>query len=130
VSPDREHSGPGVPNKNGQRRVASGAAEDEFSIHENTDDGIINVPGDGAVMDEEQVGDSLESVEGFGLVSADRFVGQVAARGDDREPQLAQQKVVERGVWEHDSEAWVPRRDRWRKGGWLMAGLAGQKDDG
>jgi hypothetical protein len=37
------------------------------------------VPDDGAVVDQEQVGDGAEAFEGFVFVGADRFVAEVAA---------------------------------------------------
>ena len=90
-----------------QRRVAAGAAQDQFAVQHHAHDGVVHVPDDGAVVDEEKVGDAAEAFERFVLVGADRLVAQVAARGHDREAERGQQQVMQRGVGEHDAEVGI-----------------------
>ena len=90
-----------------ERGVAAGAAQDQFAAHHHAHDGVVHVPDDGAVVDEEQIGDAAEAFEGFVLVGADRLVAQVAARGHDGEPERRQEQVMQRGVGEHDAEVGV-----------------------
>ena len=63
-------------------------------------------------MNEKQISDAAETIECLLFVRADRLVGQIPARGDDREAQLAQEDVVERRVREHRAQVRIPRRDQ------------------
>ena len=90
-----------------ERGVAAGAAQDQFAAHHHAHDGVVHMPDDGAVVDQEKIGDAAEAFEGFVLVGADRLVAQVAAGGDDREPERRQEQVMQRGVGEHHTEVGV-----------------------
>src|ERR1035441_5074305 len=81
-----------------ERGVATGAAQYQLAAHHHSYNGIVHMPDDGAVVDQEQIGNAAEAFEGFVLVGADRLVAQVAAGGDDGEPERRQGQVMERGV--------------------------------
>ena len=68
------------------------------------DDRVVDVPDDRAVVDEEEVGDAAEPRERLALVDADRLVGEVAARRDDREAELAHQQMMQRRIRQHHAE--------------------------
>ena len=74
------------------------------------------MPDDGAIVDEEKIGDAAEAFEGFVLVSADRFVGQVATRGHDGEPERRQQQMMQGGVGQHHAEVEIAGGEGGRKG--------------
>ena len=90
-----------------QRGVAAGAAQDQFAAHHHARDGVVHVPDDGAVVDEEQIGNAAEAFEGFVLVGANGLVAQVAARGHDGKAERGQEQVMQGGVGEHDAEVGV-----------------------
>ena len=66
---------------------------------------------DGAVVDQEEVGNAAQAFEGFVLVGADRLVAEVAAGGDDGESEGGQEQVMQRGVGEHYTEVGVGRSE-------------------
>ena len=68
-------------------------------------DAVVGVPLDGAVVDEEEVGEVTEPRDGLGLVRRDRLVGEVAARRDERDVDGLEEEVVERRRREHEAEA-------------------------
>ena len=65
------------------------------------------MPDDGAVVDEEEIGDAAEAFEGFVLVGADGLVAEVAAGGDDGEAERRQEQMMQGGVGEHHAEIGV-----------------------
>ena len=69
---------------NGQRGVAAGAAQDDLAIEHDSHDGIIHVPHDWAVVDQEKIRDSTQTLEGLSFVDADGLIAEVAAGSDYR----------------------------------------------
>ncbi len=104
---------------NWQWGVAAGPAQDQLAAHDDAHDGIIHVPDDGAVVDQEEVGDVAEAFEGFVFIGADRFVAEVAAGGHDGEAEPGEEQVMERRVGEHHAEVGVAGGDGHRQ--WLIA---------
>jgi hypothetical protein len=94
-----------------QRRVAAGAAQHLLRAEHDPGDRIIDRPGDGTIVNEEQIRDGPESGEGFLLVDADRVVADVAAGGDQGETEIGGQEVVDRRVRQHEAEPGIPRGD-------------------
>ena len=74
---------------NRQRRVTTSTAQHHLALSHDANDGIVHVPDDGPIVDEEEIGDAAEARHRFAFVDADRFVAQVSARGDDRKPEFA-----------------------------------------
>ena len=91
----------------GERRVAAGAAQ-EISRPDDAGDGVVDMADDGAVVDEEEIGDGVEAIEGVALVDADGFVAEIAAGGDDGETEFGRRKMMERRIGEHDAEGGIP----------------------
>ena len=94
-----------------QRRITAGAAQDQLAIQHDADDGIIYVPHDGPVMNQEQVGDAAQPFQGFALINADRLVAQVAARGHDGKRKFGQQQMMERGIGQQGAEVRIAGSD-------------------
>ena len=67
--------------KDRRRDIPAGASEDDFAFLDDLDDGIIGVSGDGTVVDEEEVGNSGEALQGFMFVGANRLIGEVSTGG-------------------------------------------------
>ena len=55
-------------------------------------------------MDEKNIGDAAEPLQGFTLIRANRLVAEVAARGDDGEIEFGHQQMVQRRVRQHRAE--------------------------
>ena len=70
------------------------------------------MPADRTVVDEEQVGYSAQPVESLMFIGADRFIGTVAACGDDRKAQLPHKDMVEGSVGNHDAQTGISGRHR------------------
>jgi len=71
-----------------QGSVPACAAEDKLAPKDDSGDRVVDVPGDGAVVHQEEVGDPAQPLAGFVLVDADWLVGEIAACGDNREPRV------------------------------------------
>jgi len=98
-----------------KRREAARAPQYQLAPAHLADDRIVDMAKNGAVVHQEQVGDAVEANERLVLVGADRLLGKVSAGGDDREPKLREQQVVQRGVRQHRAEVRITRRDRERQ---------------
>ena len=61
-------------------------------------------------MDQEQVSDAAQALQGFRVIGADRFIAEVAAGRHHRKAELAQQQVVQRRVRQHDAQVGVAGR--------------------
>ena len=109
---------------NGQGRVTARAAHDLLATEEDANDGIIDVADDGPVVHEEGVGDAVQTLDRFGIVDANRLVGEISAGGDDGKTEFAHEQVMERRGGQHDAEVRIARRDRGRDP------AAAQQDDG
>ena len=89
---------------------------------------IVQRPRDGPVVQQKEIRDIAQPRPGFVVVRADRLVGQVAARGHHREPQFAQQQVVQRRIRQHRAQPRQARRDFRRQT--RRAGEPPQQHDG
>ena len=87
-----------------QRRIAAGAAQQARDAAHDPRHAVVDMAGDGPVVHQEDVGDVAEPLYGLDLVRADRLVAQVAAGSDDREARLSQQEMVKWRVGQHDAE--------------------------
>ncbi len=94
-----------------ERRVAPGPAQDHLAVEQDAHDGVVNVAEDGAVVDEEEVGDAAQMNEGLVFIGADGFVGQIAAGGDDGESEIGEEQMMERSRGQHDAEVRIGRGD-------------------
>ena len=80
----------------GHRRVAAGAAQNQLASEHYAGDGIIRVAHNGTVVDKEQISNAAQPFHGFAFIRANRFVGKVAAGGDQRKTARAQKKMMQR----------------------------------
>lgn len=84
---------------------AAGSADVEGAAVEGEGhDGVVEGADDGAVVEEEGVGDGGEAGEGFFVVGADGLAGGVGGGGDEGDGEVAQEEVVEGGVGEEGAE--------------------------
>jgi hypothetical protein len=60
-------------------------------------------------MYQEEIGDLSKAGQGIMFVGADRFVREVAARGDHGSTELLEENVVKRCIGEHDAEVGIAR---------------------
>ena len=86
------------------RNITPCAAKDDLLLLHNLDDRIIGMPSNGAVMDEEEIGDPGEALEGFSFIGTDGFIGEVPAGGDKRQAEFAEKDMMEWGIGKHDAE--------------------------
>jgi hypothetical protein len=85
----------------GNRGKTAGPPPDLGPVPADDADGIIVAPVDGAIVKEEQIGDSLQALDGFILGDANRFTAPVAAGHDQAREgrrQVAGQGVEEQFV--------------------------------
>lgn len=80
------------------------------------DHGVVGAGVDGAVVDEEGVGDVLEAAERVLVAVDDGLVGDVRAGQHDRAAEVAEQEVMQRRVGQQEADPPVPRCDRRREG--------------
>ena len=90
--------------RDGQRRVTSRAAQNQFAVQHHAHNRIVHVPHNRTVMDEKNIGDAAAAVRGLVFVRANRLIAQVAAGGDDGETEFGQQQMMQRRVRQHDAE--------------------------
>jgi hypothetical protein len=91
--------------RDGERGEAARAAQELQLVALEPPDAVVGVPLDGAVVDEEEVREAAEALEGLALVDGDRLVREVAARGDERGFGRLEEEVVERRRGQHQPEA-------------------------
>ncbi len=99
----------------GQRGITTSTAQHHLSFRNDAHNGIIQLPHDGPIMNEESVRDSFQSFPRVEFIGANRFVAQISARRHHREFQFRQEQVVQRIRWQHDAEIGIARRDRRRE---------------
>ena len=100
---DGEHGRQLARDAHGERRIASSTAEHALAAAGDAHHRVIDGPGDGAVVSDEEVGHIAEAVKGFAVVDANGVAAQVAAGGDDGMREGAEQQVMERRVRQHDA---------------------------
>ncbi len=93
------------------RDVSACAAQHQQFVRRYTDDRVVHVTGDRAVVDQKQIGDPVKAGQRVMLVGADRLAGQIAAGGDHRKAEIAEQQVMQRRVGQHRAEIWITRCD-------------------
>ena len=101
---DRQQRRQRLLNRHGIGSIAASATQDHLASQDNAHDGIIDLPGDGAIVNEENVGDTGQARQSLALVEADRLVAAVAAGGHDGKTDLGHQQMVQRRVRQHDAE--------------------------
>ncbi len=106
------HSTICTPQLDGQRRVAAGAAQDQFAVEHDTHNRIVHMPDNGTIMDEKNVGDAAQPFQGFAFVGANRFVAQVAAGRHDRKSEFGHQQMMQRRVGQHRAEVRIAGGNR------------------
>ncbi len=113
---EREHARrgrPGEPER--QRREAARATEDHRAPRPDAHHRVVDRPHDRPIVDEEQVGDVAEPRERLVVVDADRLLGEVAARADERARRgLGEQSACSGVDGSIDAEPRVAGRDRGR----------------
>src|SRR5258708_32515328 len=87
-----------------QRRVAAGASKHHLAAANNPCDRIVDMPNNGAVVDEEKISNTLQPFQRFPFVNADRLVSQISAGGNNWELELLQQNMMQRRVGPPDTQ--------------------------
>ena len=77
MSPHSQRTGEILPHVHRQGRVSPRSADHHGLSMHFTDDRIIHMADNRAVVHQEKVGDSREALQGFVFINADRFVGQI-----------------------------------------------------
>lgn len=106
-----------------QGRVAAGATDGEGALAVEADDGVVARRGDFAVVEEEEIGEAGEMLEGFGVGGGDGF-GMTIAGGHDKgiEGASEEEGVQGRGG-QHEADIAVARGED------LGLGVAGGKEN-
>ena len=91
--------------------ITPGAAQYHLAAQEHAHDRVVYVADNGAVVDQEEVGDAGKALQRVVLVGANRLVGEVAAGGHDGEAELGHEEVMQGGVGEHDAKVWATGSD-------------------
>src|SRR5258708_27110851 len=99
---DAEHTRQRRRQTDRQRRVGAGAYNPPLGAANNPCDRIVDMPNNGAVVDEEKISNTLQPFQRFPFVNADRLVSQISAGGNNWELELLQQKMMQRRVGQHD----------------------------
>jgi hypothetical protein len=114
---------------NGQRRIAARPPENHLPAEQDTDNRIVHVTDDRAVVYKKQIGDTLETGQGLMLVRADRFVAEITAGGNERHAGIPEQDVVQRAVRKQDAERWIAGGDIIADCRFLTISVTGYQDD-
>ena len=110
-----------------KRRIAARAPQDSGASAGQAHHRIVTGAHDGPVVHQEMVGDVFQADGGFFIGDRDRLVAAVAAGGDQREPALLHQQMMQRRVRQHDAEIGRAMRN---VPGDVGAGLGLQQHDG
>ena len=119
------HGGCSVPASAGvkhdrHRGIAPGAAENLKSVRPNLAHRIVHRPHDGAIVDQEYVGDLPQSLQGVRQIDGHRLLAHVSAGADERLVQGVHEQMVQRRIREHYAQVGIARRhglrDGWRCG--------------
>ncbi len=119
--------GSGLWQLHGQRRIAARAAQELRRAVDDPEHAVIGVARDGAVVDEEAVGDGAQALERLPFIGADRFIREIAAGRDDGKAKVGKQQVMQRRVGQHDAHVGIARRHGVGK---RRSGAARQQHDG
>ena len=78
---------------NRQRRIATRPAQHHFPATHHAHDRVVHGPHDGAIVNQEKVGDAGETQKRILFVDADRLVAEIPTGRDDGKTEIAQEKM-------------------------------------
>jgi hypothetical protein len=91
----------------GQRSETARAAQDHFAIQHHAHDRVVHVTDDRAVVNQEDIRNAPQPVQRLKFIRANRFVAQVAARGDDGKAEFSHQQMMQWIRWQHHAEVGI-----------------------